>query len=196
MAAGNPITGEQRAMVASMARENVPDWQIGERLGLAKGTVTRIRCAAGIRRLAKPMEATPEQLADLRVLSNHAMQRKHGSVESVWRRLRVEHGIAPFRPATVVAGKPAPWKAKPEPKQALAGGVLLSAFWRAPEAPRDSTLAGEAAAFLRSMRFPNVFSRAKVYGDAGWQVGRSVLSEAEMIGKAERMGFRREGWMV
>lgn len=129
---------------------------------------------------------TAEQIAELATTSDREMERRYGTTQGVWRRTRAEHGIAKFRE----------WKRRePAAKEPVTGGVLLSAFWRAPDPSRDTSLAGEAAAFLRSMRFPNVFSRARLGMGDGWQVGRSVLSEAEMVGKAERLGFKREGWM-
>jgi hypothetical protein len=116
------------------------------------------------------------------------MERKYGTTQGVWRKLRAEHGIAKFRIWTPPSEK------VPAPPKAPAARVFDS-FWQAPVAARDSSVAGEAASFLRMQRFPNVYNRAKVHGDDGWQVGRSVLSEADMVSKAERLGFQRQEWM-
>lgn len=135
---------------------------------------------------------TAEQVADLHLMSDRAMQRKYGATQGVWRKARRERGIASFRPATVTNGVPSPWKVCPE--KTSSAPVSIRDHWRAPDPVRDHSLAGEAAAYLQRERF-SVFNRAKVGMGEGWQVGRSVLSEADMLGKAMRLGFKPQAWM-
>jgi hypothetical protein len=135
------------------------------------------------------LEPTPQQLDELRECSDRDMKKRYGVAASTWARVRQRYGIKRFRNPTTLAGVPTPWAPKPEPKR-LGDGLQ---FWRAPDPRRDTTVLGEAASFLRRERFI-VFHR-KVQGGEGWQVGRSVFDDAAMLGKAQRLGFRVEGWM-
>lgn len=144
--------------------------------------------------MGKPKaQITAAQIAELRTASDREMERRHGFGQGVWRRVRREHGIARFREPTVVNGVPNCWAER----KPAAGGIaqLPSGFWRAPDPQRDYSVAAEAARFLQRERFPNVYNRAKVGLGEGWQVGRAVMSAAEMIGKASRLGFKAEAWM-
>lgn len=143
--------------------------------------------------MGKPAHiATVEAIAALPDTSNREMARRYGACPSTWARIRKRHSIGNVRPPTTVGGVPAPWTT-PQPTKVEAPGLLKS-YWRAPDPQRDCSLAGEAASFLRRERF-HVFDRAKVGMGEGWQVGRSVLSAADMLAKATRLGFQREVWM-
>jgi hypothetical protein len=132
---------------------------------------------------------TEEQLTELRECSDREMRRRHGNATSTWARIRQQHGIGRFRNPTTLDGIPTPWKVKPEPKRS----TDCIQFWRAPDPQRDHSVLGEAVSFLQRQRFI-VFNR-RVQGGEGWQVGRSVLDDAAMLGKAQRLGFKVEGWM-
>ena len=143
--------------------------------------------------MGKPAHiTTAEAIAALRDTSNREMARRYGACPSTWARIRKRHGIDNVRQPTTVGGVPAPW-ATPQPAKADAP-VMFKSYWRAPDPQRDCSLAGEAASFLRRERF-HVFDRAKVGVGEGWQVGRSVLSAADMLAKATRLGFRPQAWM-
>lgn len=136
------------------------------------------------------IDPTDEQLALLPDVSDREMKRRYGSSTSTWSRIRQRYGIERFRNPTTVGGVPNPWVFKPEPKRSA---DVVANFWRAPDPRPDRSVLGEAASFLRRERFI-VFNR-KVQGDTGWQVGRSVLDDAAMLSKAQRLGFKVEGWM-
>lgn len=138
-------------------------------------------------------EATPEALAALPVTSDREMARTFGGSANTWSRIRKRHGIARFRNPTTLGGVPQPW-VEPKPKSEYVERLPPVTIQTLVPKP-DTSLAGEAASFLRRMRFPNVYNRAKVLGKDGWQVAGNVLSEAAMIAKAERLGFQRASWM-
>lgn len=140
--------------------------------------------------LKRRFDPTPEQLEQLRYCSDREMKKRHGLCAGTWGRIRKRHGIERFRNPTTIGGMPSPWKPKPEKKDP---SFNLISFWRAPDPQRDHSVLGEAASYLQRQRFI-VFNR-KVQGDTGWQVGRSVLDDAAMLSKAQRLGFKVEGWM-
>lgn len=145
--------------------------------------------------MGKPKFIPPAGALDaLPQISDREMSRRFGGSAHTWSRIRKEAGIARFRNPTTLNRIPTPWTA---PKPRVAAQPFVDPFLgtRASLAPmRDHSLAGEAAAFLQRERF-HVFNREKIGAGEGWQVGRSVLDTASMIGKALRLGFQKQSWM-
>lgn len=169
------------------------DTGIAVAMGITKGCVSKHRRKLGLAVNEVRFEPTPEQIAQLGGASDREMSRLHGNSTDTWARVRKRYGVAAFRPPTTINGEPNSW-VRPEPKADRVS--MLNSFWESPVPPRDYSLAGEAATFLRRARFPNVFNRQKVYGKPGWQCGREVLSAGELVEKAQRLGFQREEYMV
>lgn len=186
------------AKIREMQAVGLPDRSIAEALGINKTTVSKKRREMGLPANDTRFTPTDAQIADLRTMSNHAMERKYSQCADTWSRVRKRLGIPHYRLPTVKNGQPvSPLTGKPVvEKIRLADESSYSI--RQPAAvtalPRDHSLLGEAAAFLQRERF-HVFNRHKVGMGGGWQVGRSVLDDAALLSKAERLGFQRQSWM-
>ena len=184
-------------VIADIRRLNalkMSDAEIASVLPIGRSAVSKHRRAMGLPTYDRRFIPTEDQLTELRDASDREMQRRYGVNAATWRRVRSAKGIAPFRNPTTVRGIPTPWVA---PKPRVAAQPFVDPFLgtRASLAPmRDHSLAGEAAAFLQRERF-HVFNREKIGAGEGWQVGRSVLDTASMIGKALRLGFKQQAWM-
>lgn len=181
--------------IRTMQAAGFPDREIAEALGINKTTVSKKRREMGLP--ANDMRFTPTdaQLADLREMSNHAMERKYGNSADTWSRLRRRYGIDPFRLPTVRDGVPvSPLTGEvieDKPKPEVSWAVVQNCFsGLAPRRPGG--IAYDAAAFLQGERYA-VFNRKKLGLGDGWQVGRVSMSEAGMIAKAERIKARRMG---
>lgn len=191
----NPQTPQNIVdQIPALHADGLTDREMSARLGISSSSVSKWRRHMGIKPNDFRYTPSAQQVAELHERSNREMARLYGTSPHTWARLREKLGIDRFRNPTTVNGEPAPWIEKPRPtaREFSPQPTIVSL------APRgDTSLAGEAATFLRKMRFPNVFNRAKVYGAAhkGWQVGRSVLTEGELIDKASRLGFQRQAWM-
>ena len=184
--------------IRTMQAAGFPDREIAEALGINKSTVSKKRREMGLPANDARFTPTDAQLGDLRTMSNHAMERKYGNSADTWSKMRRRYGIDPFRLPTVRDGVPvSPITGEPvvekirlpdDSSYSIRQPAVVTAL------PRDHSLLGEAAAFLQRERF-HVFNRHKVGMGEGWQVGRSVLDDAAMLSKAERLGFQRQSWM-
>jgi len=181
--------------IHTMQAAGFADREIAEALGLNKTTVSKKRRAMGLTANDTRFTPTDAQLADLREMSNRAMERKYGTKGEVWARQRRRYGIDPFRLPTVRDGVPvSPLTGeaiKDKPKPEVSWAVVQNCFsGLAPRRPGG--IAYDAAAFLQGERYA-VFNRKKLGLGEGWQVGRVSMSEADMIAKAERIKARRMG---
>jgi hypothetical protein len=172
------------ADIKALHAKGMSDYAIAKALGLGRGVVHRARRDAGLSAYTNLFQPTPEQIEELRTTSNRAMTRKYGKQEGVWARLRIEYGIKRFRAPTT--GRDA---APPKQKVAAAPRPTVNPHQRTFDIPPpDTSLAGEAARFLRTERWI-VVNREKVYGDKGWNVGNMRLDTEAMISMAVRRGF-------
>lgn len=194
MTARKTLDAAQTAELCRMNALGFNDGMIADALGISRGWIGRERRKLGLNAKFERIAPTIEQLRELATTSDRAMARKYGNGHDVWSRIRAKHGIPRFRAPT--RGKDAA-PPKPKPAKAVSFGKP-SSFWALPQPlpvpPRDTSLAGEAAAFLQRERF-HCFNRRKVLGADGWQVGRMVLDEPAMIDMAKRRGFTPEPWM-
>lgn len=194
MTARKALDAAQLAELCRMNALGFNDRMIAKALGISRGWIGRERRRLGLDAKFERIAPTIEQLHELATSSDREMARRHGNGSATWSRIRAKHGIARFRAPTVGKDAPPP---KPKPVKAISFGKPPS-LWAIPQPlpvpPRDTSLAGEAAAFLQRERF-HCFNRRKVLGDDGWQVGRMVLDEPAMIDMAKRRGFRPEPWM-
>lgn len=196
--ANEPMPAEALDRLAALNKQGLTDGEIAAAIGFARTTVSRKRRELGLTANDARFRPTDAQIADLRVMSNHAMQRKYSQCADTWSRTRKRLGIPHYRLPTVKNGQPvSPLTGKPvvekirlpdESSYSIRQPAAVTAL------PRDHSLLGEAAAFLQRERF-HVFNRHKVGMGEGWQVGRSVLDDAAMLSKAERLGFQRQSWM-
>lgn len=194
MTARKTLDAAQLAELCRMNALGFNDSMIADALGISRGWVGRERRRLGIDAKFDRVAPTIEQLRELTTTSDRAMARKYGNGHYTWARIRAKHGIARFRAPTRGNDAPPP---KPKPVKKVSFGKppsLWSLLQPLPVPPRDTSLAGEAAAFLQRERF-HCFNRRKVLGGDGWQVGRMVLDEPAMIDMAKRRGFRPEPWM-
>lgn len=183
------------AKIRAMQAAGLPDRSIADALGINKTTVSKKRRAMGLPANDTRFTPTDAQLADLREMSNHAMERKYGNSADTWSRLRRRYGIDPFRLPTVRDGVPvSPLTGEAiedKPKPEVSYNIVQNCFsGLAPRRPGGA--AYDAAAFLQGERYA-VFNRKKLGLGEGWQVGRVSMSEADMIAKAERIKARRMG---
>lgn len=194
MTARKALDAAQLSELCRMNALGFNDGMIADALGISRGWIGRERRRLGIDAQFDRIAPTIEQLRELATTSDRAMARKYGNGHGTWARIRAKHGIARFRAPTVGKDAPPP---KPKPVKLVSFGKPPS-LWSLPQPlpvpPRDTSLAGEAAAFLQRERF-HCFNRRKVLGGDGWQVGRMVLDEPAMIDMAKRRGFRPEPWM-
>lgn len=190
------LTDHQIAEAIAMMDGKTTDAEIGREFGVSDQSIGRLRRKHGIAAVASPrlFQPTEAQLAELREASDKEMQRRYGHSKETWRRVRKRFNIPNFRPPTTINGVPNYWAGNPDkPKKPKTS--FADFFKPSPIPSRDTSLAGEAAAFLQRERF-TVFNRAKVGAGKGWQVGHSVLTADQLIAKAERLGFKQEEWMV
>lgn len=140
----------------------------------------------------KRVAPTAGQIAMLRDHSDRFMSREFGASANTWSRIRAKHGIPPFRHPTTKGGIPTPWVAKPA--KSVRSVDEMATFYRTPLPKRDHSLIGEAMAHLQRERF-TCFSRKKVLGSEGYQVGGMVLDAPALLDMAKRRGFKPEPWM-
>jgi hypothetical protein len=193
MPRGHKLSPATREEIAKRIRSGESDNSIGRDLGLASTAIARVRRSFGLPTnfLFTRFFATPEQLKELMTTSDREMQRRYGVNNDTWARVRRDNGIPRFRAPTNGPDAKAKTPKKTASNPLMAGKPYQSAFSKA---PRDHSLTGEAADFLRTERWV-VINRAKVYGDEGWNVGRMRLTTDELVAMAIRKGFVAHDWM-
>ena len=188
------LTQSQMDAIVDLNCKGVNDKAIARHLGVPYLRVWRFRKNNGVKAVEKSNMFVPtyEQLSELDHCSNNEMSRRYGINPQTWANVRKRYDIKPFRPPTVIDGRPNTWA---EDKPARDLSLLRSLPKSSRLGPsRDYSLAGEAASFLQRERF-HVFNREKIGMGEGWQVGNSVLDTDAMIAKAKRMGFEQKEWM-
>ena len=194
------LTETQRAEAISLMGGDMSDEAIGRKFGVSYTVIGRLRRKHGIPAMTKEhlrFKPTEAQLAELHETSDREMARRYTVATYTWRKTRRRYGVPAFRPPTVINGvgvKVA--TGEPNVKREKSEGFNFKDYFKpSPIPPRDSSLAGEAASFLRREGFVT-YDRARIKAGEGWQVGHSVLSSQELIAKASKLGFQREEWMV
>lgn len=188
------LTERQQFDAIDLMGGDMSDRQIADKFGVEAQVIGRLRRKHGIASVdtVRFFQPTEMQIAELQEASDREMQRRYGVWKETWRKVRKRYGIARYRPPTTIKGEPNSWvEKKPKGRSVSEWGFASPQ----PIPPRDTSLAGEAAAFLQRERF-TVYNRAKIGMGEGWQVGPSTYDDAGLIRKAERLGFEREEWMV
>ena len=188
-----PLTDKQKFDALDLMDGQTSDREIARILGVKSSAVGRYRRSkgiAGIQYLPPMFEPTEEQLAELEHCSDREMEKRYGVNNATWRRVRKRYGIANFRPPTTIKGEPNTWAEKPERKPFKVFETIPTS--RLPA--RDHSVAGEAQSFLQRAGW-HCFARFKIGLGSGWQVGRNVMNQNDMIAFAEKKGFERKEWM-
>lgn len=189
-----PDSWQAKAMI--LFSEGNSDARIAGIVGVQRQTVGALRYKHDIPgfKAGRTFTPTEQQLEELRKFSDREMQRRYGKDQTTWRKVRGRYGIERHRPPTVIDGVPNAWK---ERKVSLVPFKPREFGWHNMRFNQISTrpvgLAAEAADFMRKDR--PVYDRKKIGVGDGWQVGSLVMTDAEMIAKAESRGFRRQEWM-
>ena len=191
----NALDERQQFDALDLMGGDMNDREIADRFGVSPQTIGRLRRKHGVAPVPNRMHFRPTdaQLAELRVCSNREMERRYRVTCETWGRVRKRFGIPRFRQPTVIDGKPVKWVVKEKINGNKA--MFFEQLKPSPIPPRDTSIAGEAASYLRRERW-HCFERWKIGMGAGWQVGTRVMNEIDMIAFAKKKGFRQEEWMA